>query len=99
MSRSQKIVFYIVGFAAWFGAVLLFAYLLGNVTIFNREQFPAVATIIVGVPVAFLIVFVPIFFLKQLSRLSRKVEGDDSDFNLSRFSEHQKRPHVNYEDQ
>jgi Na+-transporting methylmalonyl-CoA/oxaloacetate decarboxylase gamma subunit len=96
MQQSSRIAGYVFGFLA------LFALVVGIVTVLMRNFFaieqvnPTGTALYLGIAVLLIITIVPVFLLKKLGKMSRRVEHDQSDFKASRIAEHQDRPNIQY---
>lgn len=93
MSRRSYIIAYVLGIVAVFVVYTATAY---NV-IPNLGLNPNPGADDSGIPWLFAFVLgvvflLPVLFLKMMMRFSRRVEGDDSHFNVTDIPKHQRRP-------
>lgn len=95
MSRRQYTIAFILGTIA---AFLLYVGVAYNVIPYTGLN-PNPGADGSGIPLLFLfvlgVVFVlPVLFLKMMTRFSRRVEGDDSQFRVRDIPKQQRRPHL-----
>lgn len=94
MHHSTRIALYLFGFLAVFGLVIAFAYLLSESALGDGNMSPTGSALWLGGAVLAVIIIVPVFLLKKLTKLSRRVEQDDSTFEVRLFADHQPRPPI-----
>ncbi|MBY0354738.1 MAG: hypothetical protein K2Q12_03305 [Rickettsiales bacterium] len=97
MKSSQRIILTILGFIVLFAGVLAMAYGLAQNALSQNHTTPMLTIVLIGGSVFLIITLVPLYMLKKLNKLSRKVEHDNSRFDLRRLTEHQERTIIKYD--